>query len=141
MKKKLILGVLILAIAIVGGFFYFNDRPIKIDENESPKIYSSIDMYNKSKETLLGSVRIENNKIVSTVTDNNIKGFINTNKTLWETSKLEYPTGGKTETGALWDGVAETSIGDKSHIISIYTVLREKYGDDYYIDLVEENDK
>jgi len=143
MKKSFIIGIVLL-VTIVGLLFYYSDRfnksgeGSKSGEDNKRKIYSSIEIYNKGRKTFLGSIRIENEKIVNNVTDKSIKDFINENKTLWEESKLEYPTGGKTETGALWDGVAETSISAKNHIISIYVILDGKYRDDYNISLIKE---
>lgn len=137
MKKSFIIGITLLMI-VIGSSFYFGDRTIKSDKNKIPTTYSSIDIYSKVGKTLLGSIQIENEKIVSNVTDKGISDFINTNKTLWEESQLEHLTGGKTETGALWDGVAKTTISDKNHIISIYEIIYRKFRDDYGVRLGKE---
>ncbi len=144
MRKSFVIGIILL-VAAVGLLFYYGSRldkskeDNKPGENNKPEIlYSSIDIYDKGRKTFLGNIRIENEKIVSNVTDKGISDFINANKTLWEESQLEHLIGGKTETGALWDGLAETTISDKNHIISIYEILYGKFRDDYNVSLVKE---
>ena len=136
MTKKIIFSVLFILLAAAGLLVYYNEQSTPADKAESPVVYSSIDVYNKDQK-LLGNIKIENKKVISSVEDAKLKAFIDTNKTLWETTKLEHPWEERSKDGSSLLGSVNTSIEDKGHIISIFVLLDKEFGKDYNFDLVK----
>ena len=130
-KRIIIISSLIIA-GVVGIFFYayyFFPRPYET------WIYISIDVTRKSDNLSLGDIKIEDYKIISNIKDFRIKSFIDKNKNNWENNELTHPIGGQTITGALWDGIKTTTINDKDHLLSIYVILDDEFGNNYNFEL------
>jgi hypothetical protein len=78
--------------------------------------------------SLVGMLSITNGKINYVISQPSaINNYIEENSTRWETSELEYPTGGVTSSGAYWDGTATTDISKPDFLNAIYVELSDNY--------------
>lgn len=87
------------------------------------------------KQELIGLLKITNNHLVYDETkESNVGDYIKSNIKRWETTSLEYPTGGMTEDGSLWDGVAKTNISKEDFLNAVWSELYDEW-DGFDIDL------
>ena len=107
-------------------------------EDESEILYERVEVQSLDKSESYGFVWVDDGKIMTDITVDDVLSFINQNKESWETVEQEYPIGGMEDDGALWDGVQRVSIGDENFIIAVYIQLDEEFSQKYYVDLVEE---
>jgi len=127
--KKLAIGLLLLILALGFGFWLYIRYFIPVPHETWT--YTSISVTRKSDGLVLGSIKVENKKIINDIKDYKIKIFINKNKNSWETGELSYPIGGQTWTGSLWDGVRTTTIDNNEHLLSIYGILSDEFDSDF----------
>lgn len=140
MKKWGIITIIILTVSFILAVILLT---IKKNINHNPvnpviEIKPSEDevvIFSKDEKKEYGKIWVEKQKITTNITEKEILSFINSNKRKWETSVLEYPTGGKTAEGNLWDGVAKTDITKNDFLRAVYVEADEKLGKKYSVHL------
>ena len=134
-SKWILVATIILASCLT--IYYVYSKKISRVLPSIPVIYSGIEILDKDEEFSIGFVRIDNKKIITNIDDSKLRQFIDANKTKWESSTLTYPTGGMMPDGSMWDGSKTTKINRGDHIISVYVILDEKFGNEYSIHLTK----
>ena len=145
MKKSVLIGIALLVLfGLVGSsVWYFeirNDKPeekTSVQPKTDAKEYSTVEVSSLDKSEEYGSVWVKEGQIVNDISIQEINNYIEKKKTSWETGVHEYPTGGMTEDGSLWDGTAETSINQPDFIRFVFVELVEEFGEEYEINLIE----
>jgi len=79
--KKLAIGLLLLILALGFGFWLYIRYFIPVPHETWT--YTSISVTRKSDGLVLGSIKVENKKIINDIKDYKIKIFINKNKNSW----------------------------------------------------------
>lgn len=124
----------------VGGFaFYLMNRNASDEDggDDVDTAYSKVEIKSLNNSVRYGFVWIDDNEIRSDVSVIEITDFINRNKLSWETESQEYPIGGMSDDGSLWDGSKTVSIGDVDFILAIYVEISDEFSEKYTVDLVE----
>lgn len=148
MNKKLIITFVVVMIAIASSVWYFflrentedteNAQPTEVEETTEEESVNRVDVLSLDMDEEYGSVWIENESVMNNVSVQEISDFINDKKESWENESHEYPIGGRTEDGAMWDGASETTIDQPDFMRVIFVELNDEFGEEYEIDLIEE---
>ena len=140
-RKKLNNFIAIGAIAtllVVGIIFLILNYIQNKGGDISKQVYEKVEAWSIGKSTSYGSIWVEDNKIKTDIKETTLQDYINSHKNDWETKEQEYPIGGMSPEGYLWDGIVTVSIGDDEFLRrSVLLELEDEFKNKYDFQLVK----
>ena len=126
-----IIIVLLVIISIGSGIWFFQkyyntDGEINKDMTETVKNlqnkpHASKIIVSLKDNTPVGFIEVKDNKLNFVINNgnDNLKIYLDAHKAEWEGKTFNLEIGGKTKSGAMWDGMVAVKIGDDMYITAL----------------------
>lgn len=146
MEKNVLIAIVLVAllvgVAVCVWYFVLREDTSKKEPAEPTTQtgvgeYSKVKVLSQDESEEYGSVWVKDGEIMNEVIVEDVSEFVENNKESWESGTHEYPTGGMTEDGMLWDGIRQTTVDQPDFIRFIYVEIDDEFGEEYEIDLIE----